>query len=63
MLRSYVTTYIREEIQAEALTRDIGAFQRFLAVAVQNNAQIIEFSSISRDCSVPPAPLKSITGF
>jgi predicted AAA+ superfamily ATPase len=58
MLRSYVTTYIREEIQAEALTRNIGAFQRFLAVAVQNNAQIIEFSNISRDCSVPASTVK-----
>jgi uncharacterized protein len=58
MLRSYVTTYIREEIQAEALTRNIGAFQRFLAIAVQNNAQIIEFSNISRDCSVPASTVK-----
>jgi len=58
MLRSYATIYIREEIQAEALTRNIGAFQRFLAVAVQNNAQIIEFSNISRDCSVPASTVK-----
>ncbi len=26
-LRSYYTTYIKEEIQAEALTRNVGAFQ------------------------------------
>jgi predicted AAA+ superfamily ATPase len=58
MLRSYVTTYIREEIQAEALTRNIGAFQRFLAIAVQNNAQIIEFSNISRDSAVPASTVK-----
>ncbi len=58
MLASYITTYIKEEIQAEALTRNVGAFQRFLAVAVQSNAQIIEYSNISRDCSVPASTVK-----
>jgi len=58
MLGSYVTTYLKEEIQAEAITRNIGAFQRFLAVAVQSHAQVIEFSNISRDCSVPASTVK-----
>jgi predicted AAA+ superfamily ATPase len=58
MLGSYVTTYIKEEIQAEALTRNVGAFQRFLSIAVQSNGQIIEFSNISRDCSVPASTVK-----
>jgi len=58
MLASYVTTYIKEEIQAEALTRNLGAFQRFLAVAVQSHGQIIEFANISRDCSVPASTVK-----
>ena len=57
-LKSYVTTYIKEEIQAEALTRNIGAFQRFLSIAAQSNAQIIEFSNISRDCSVAASTVK-----
>ncbi len=57
-LRSYYTTYIKEEIQAEALTRHIGAFQRFLNVAAQCNGQIIEFSNISRECAVPSSTVK-----
>jgi Predicted ATPase (AAA+ superfamily) len=57
-LRSYVTTYIKEEIQAEALTRNIGSFQRFLNIAVQSNAQVIEFSNISRESSVPASTVK-----
>ncbi|MBD3418787.1 MAG: AAA family ATPase [Chitinivibrionales bacterium] len=57
-LSSYVTTYIKEEIQAEALARNIGAFQRFIAVASQANAQVIEFANISRDCSVPASTVK-----
>jgi len=48
-LKSYVTTYIKEEIQAEALTRNLGAFQRFLNIAAQSNGQVIEFANISRE--------------
>ncbi len=58
LLRSYVTTYIKEEIQTEALTRNIGAFQRFLHVAIQGNAQVLEFANISRECSVPSSTVK-----
>ena len=58
LLRSYATTYVKEEIQAEALTRNVGAFQRFLHVAVQGNAQVIEFANISRECSVPSSTVK-----
>ncbi len=57
-LKSYVTTYIKEEIQAEAITRNVGAFQRFLAVAAQSNAEFIEFANISRECSVPMSTVK-----
>ncbi len=58
LLRSYITTYVKEEIQAEALTRHVGAFQRFLEVSAQSNAQVIEFATISRDCSVPASTVK-----
>lgn len=58
LLRSYATTYIKEEIQAEALTRNVGAFSRFLQVAVQDNAQVMEFANISRECSVPSSTVK-----
>lgn len=58
LLRAYYTIYIKEEIQAEAATRNVGAFQRFLDVAAQGNAQMIEFSNISRECSVPASTVK-----
>ena len=57
-LYSYINTYIREEIQAEAVVRNLGAFQRFLPVAAQSNAQTIEFSNISRECSIPASTVK-----
>jgi predicted AAA+ superfamily ATPase len=58
LLRSYYTTYIKEEIQAEALTRRVDAFQRFLQVAAQANAHVIEFANIARECSVPMSTVK-----
>lgn len=57
-LRSYVTTYVREEVQAEALTRNVGNFQRFLVIAAQANGQIVEFANVSRESGVPASTVK-----
>ncbi len=57
-LKSYHTTYIKEEIQAEALTRNVGSFQRFLNISAQSNGQVIEFANISRESSVPASTVK-----
>jgi len=57
-LNGYVSIYLKEEIQAEALTRNLGAFNRFLIIAAQNNGQVIEFSNISRECAVPASTVK-----
>ena len=57
-LKAYSTIYIKEEVQAEALTRNLGAFQRFLSVAAQMNAETIEFASVARDSSVPMSTVK-----
>lgn len=57
-LKAYSTIYIKEEVQAEALTRNVSAFQRFLSVAAQMNAETIEFASVARDSSVPMSTVK-----
>ncbi len=57
-LDSYVTTYIKEEIQAEAIVRNLGSFQRFLPIAAQSNAQAIQFSNIARESSTPASTVK-----
>lgn len=51
-LESYVDTYLREEIQAEALTRNIGGFARFLEVAGRQNGQVTNATGIARDAQV-----------
>lgn len=52
LLDAYVGTYIREEIQQEALTRDIGAFSRFLEVAALTHAQVVNVTGLARDAGV-----------
>lgn len=51
-LRSYVQTYLKEEIQAEALVRNLGGFARFLPVAGMLNGQILSVASLARECGV-----------
>ncbi len=48
-LRSYVHTYLKDEIVAEQLVRNLQPFRDFLEVAAQCNGQILNFSKIARD--------------
>lgn len=51
-LRTYAQTYLVQEVQAEALTRNIGAFARFMEVAARHNAQLTNATNIARDVGV-----------
>jgi uncharacterized protein len=51
-LESYVQTYIREEVLQEGLTRNIGAFTRFLELASFSQGQPLNASEISREVSL-----------
>lgn len=51
-LRAYVRTYLKEEIQAEALVRNLPGFARFLPVAALAHGQSVNISNLARDCGV-----------
>lgn len=51
-LRAYVQTYLKEEIQAEAIARNLPGFARFLPVAALAHGQTVNVSSLARDCGV-----------
>lgn len=51
-LRAYVETYLAEEIKAEALTRNLGAFIRFLPMAAAESGRIVNASNIGREIGV-----------
>ncbi len=58
-LRSYCLTYIKEEVQAEQLVRNLEPFREFLAVSAQSASKIINYSSISRDVGVEPPTVQT----
>ena len=58
-LNSYVSLYLREEIQNEALTRNVQAFAEFLDLIALSNGQEINYESFSRDLQVSPGTLKN----
>lgn len=51
-LESYVQTYVREEVQQEGLTRNIGAFARFLEAASFSQGQVLNTAEIARELSI-----------
>jgi predicted AAA+ superfamily ATPase len=51
-LRSYTETYLKEEVAAEGLVRNIGPFAKFLDIAAANNGETVNFNNIARECSV-----------
>jgi predicted AAA+ superfamily ATPase len=51
-LESYVQTYLREEVLQEGLTRNIGAFARFLEVASFSQGQVLNVSEIARELAL-----------
>jgi predicted AAA+ superfamily ATPase len=51
-LKAYVGDYLKEEIQAEALTRNLPAFSRFLQSAAITNGMLLNYSNAARDSGV-----------
>jgi predicted AAA+ superfamily ATPase len=52
-LEAYAGNYLREEIAAEAIVRNVPAFSRFLTVAGLCNGKIINYTNIASDAQVP----------
>jgi predicted AAA+ superfamily ATPase len=52
-LRSYAATYLREEVQAEALTRNLEGFARFLAIAGEWSGHLLDLSKLAAAAQVP----------
>jgi predicted AAA+ superfamily ATPase len=50
-LDAYVANYVREEIQQEAMVRNLESFARFLEVAAVVNGQVLNVAGIARDAA------------
>ena len=58
-LRAFIEDYLKEEIAAEALTRNLAAFARFLDVMGIMNGQLINYASIASDVGVAAKTVRS----
>lgn len=57
-LIAYVNTYLKEEIQSEALVRNVSAFSKFLSVAGGSNGQMVNFANIASDSGLPATTVR-----
>jgi predicted AAA+ superfamily ATPase len=52
MLDAYIADYLKEEVAAEGLVRNLPSFSDFLDVAALSDGELVNFSNIARECSV-----------
>jgi len=51
-LKAYTQDYLKEEVIAEGLTRNIPAFSRFFDAMAYSHGELTNYSNIARDCGV-----------
>jgi len=57
-LQAYIGDYLQEEIKAEALTRNLTTFSRFMEVAALSNGEVLNYSNIASECGVSAVTVK-----
>lgn len=58
-LISYAKTYLKEEIIAEQIIRNVDGFRSFLEVAAQMNGKALNFLKIGRECGIDSKTVNS----
>ena len=61
ILDSYVEVYLREEIRAEALVRNLGDYARFLDMTAILSGQWLNYSKISSETEIPKETIRRYT--
>lgn len=59
MLDAYIADYLKEEVAAEGLVRNLPAFSDFLDIAALCDGEMLNFSNIARECGVSSPTAKS----
>lgn len=52
LLAGYIDVYLKEEIQEEALVRNLNDFQQFLSAAALTSGEVVNYTNIAADCGV-----------
>jgi predicted AAA+ superfamily ATPase len=61
-LAGYARTYLEEEVRQEGLTRNLGAFTRFLEAASFSQGAVLNISEVARECAVERKVVESYFG-
>jgi len=59
LLNAYVADYLKEEVAAEGLVRNLPVFSEFLNIAALSDTELVNFSTIARDCGVSSHTIKA----
>ncbi|RQD76555.1 MULTISPECIES: ATP-binding protein [Desulfonatronospira] len=62
-LDAYVNTYLKEEVMAEGLVRNLPPFTRFLRSMALSSGEVINFTKLANDCQVPASTVREHVGF
>lgn len=57
-LRAYINNYLKEEIQAEGLVRNLAGFARFLDIVGFSHGEMLNYANIGRDCGIDAKTVK-----
>lgn len=58
LMSAYMDVYLREEVKAEALVRNIKSFNRFLEIAAMTSGEMVNYNNIASDCMVSANTIK-----
>ena len=58
LMSAYTDVYLREEVKAEALVRNIKSFNRFLEIAAMTSGEMVNYNNIASDCMVSANTIK-----
>jgi len=59
LLSAYVSDYLKEEVAAEGLVRNLPTFSSFLSISALSDSELVNLSSIARDCGVSSHTVQS----
>jgi uncharacterized protein len=62
VLRTYAALYVREEVQQEALVKNVGAFARFLEAISFSHAGVLNVSNVARESQVERKTVEGYVG-
>ena len=59
LVNAYIADYVKQEVAAEGLVRNLPVFSRFLDIAALSDGELVNYSTIARDCGLSGQSIKA----